>query len=365
MFKMRTYIFSGKGGAGKSTAAGAFALACAEHGKTLWADLDKNGAAIQRVLSPDGNIPHSNENVFPITYPNGLDCSGTSYTIDNLIGAATGIFNFEPIEPKRGRTKSEFDKYMDQFKGKYGMVAWNDMANIMFGFTTFPEMIAEIVELVDIVIACEEQDVEYLILDLEPTKGTKRLIQAALTSARSIENMKKEGESLFKRLIQKAATQPDIYRFLKSDFVKNGYDYANVLRNAMGNIVTGTYVLCCGPQISKVQEMEEDIIPFVKGRYTMYWSRQVHGTTSKQDSKVFQASIGGYVIDDVFKTPSGYIKKIHRKQIEHVKQMADKERLPVILIDHDDVLDYAKDTKRLEALRPIGRRMYRVIVGRR
>jgi cellulose biosynthesis protein BcsQ len=327
---MQIHAISGKGGVGKSTVSAALAMALAyQNKKTLLIDCDKGGKAIARTLSPEGKIN---------LVPNNFFCLG----IPNLIGGAVSSYNFTSLpradSPDAMQMASEgisresqFQKYISQFPEDYGFVAFNDMMSTFFGVNANPDQAADFVTLSKLILPAIRDDFDHLILDLEPTKGTSRLLKNIDNAARTLESMSKYGFLTLKMI---SAKFPDIRRFLDSPYFAKTEVYSERLREAAHAVSQADYLLVCGPESAKVQEMLDDTQPIVES---------------------YNGVIRGYAINDI-RHLEGREAESQKHQIAAVKKAGKAKSLPVIELAHNPLLaiDGASDHERQRELRKTG-----------
>ncbi len=356
---MKVIAVTGKGGAGKSTISGGLALELSKYGKTLWLDQDKEGAALERVLSPQDHVKVAPNRISPIEYSNGT-------TIDNLFGCGIAPLSFEPIMPKWGRTPEEWKEYESQFPEGFGMVAYNDMGNQCQGFSANPESVSELVYMLRITNEAKSKGIDYIVLDLESTKGTKRHIQSMLTACRSMQNLKSNMRGYLRILLSRAIKQvmkqqQDWERFFYSRLVDSADKDADEFRNAMEMIIPADYVLVCGTQKTKVDETLKQILPMIKNTYTMYWPSEKKGDEVIEVTKKVTPTLACYVVNRSSIDDDPELLRAEQNQIRRVEALAKKDKVKAMIIPYNRVLQYGSDEKVLDGLKQIGMMMYGAI----
>jgi hypothetical protein len=327
---MEIYAVSGKGGVGKTTVSASLALDFANNGKkTLLIDCDKKGKAITRTFSPEGKIS------IPTEY-------GAYFPIGNgkLVGGAIRDYSFESL-PRASSTEAEssnlpreaqFRKYLAQFQGEYGIGAYQDMMSTFFGVNSNPDQSLEFVMLSQLILGAKSQGIEKIVLDLEPTKGTARLLNNVKNAAQTLRNMSEYGFVTLKMI---SAKFPDVTRFLESEYIQNAELYGNRMMEVARRIAGARCVLVCGPEAAKVDEMFED---------------------TEQTILSFKGKIGGYVVNDI-RPYSGAEEESQKRQIERVEREGVSKVIPVIMVNHNPeiCMDNTKDSERRKVLSGIGR----------
>ena len=326
---MEVYAVSGKGGVGKTTVSGALSLVNTKYEKTLWVDCDKQGKAITRTISPEGKIkiPEKYGEIFQTNTPNLFGGAILNYEFKSLSRADSK----EAISSGINRDK-QFKEYIKQFKGIYGIGAYNDMMSTFFGVNSNPDQALDFAILSDIILNAKNTGIEKIFLDLEPTRGTSRLIKNSEQTARALKNMSKYGLPILTMIGFK---YPDIQRFLKGDYIKNADINGKIMMETVQTILDSKFILVCGPEVSKVDEMLYDTQKVVKS---------------------FGGKIDSYVINDI--RTHNTLKEIasQNRQIERVIEEGKKNHVPIIKIGHypELCIDNTKDKSRIETLTKIG-----------
>lgn len=322
---MEVYAVSGKGGVGKTTISSGIASALSKRDYTLIVDCDKRGRAIERTFFPEGSSLDisQRETVFPI--------------VEMLYGGTIPEYKFSSLlrADKKQSAKLrtiEFGKYMAQFPGDYGIAALQDMMSTFFGVNTNPESILSFITLSNILL--DTSFIENIVLDLEPTQGTSRLLNNASNTSRILRNMSQYG---FATLTAISAKFPDITRFLRSDYIKNADEYGRRIEQSSKKISEANYILVCGPEPAKVDEMLHDTEPIIES---------------------FGGRVCAYVINDIRrnKRKNTLEERCMEDQISKVKKVAKEKGIPAIEVAHDSTLcinDVTNENRRIK-LRIIG-----------
>ena len=317
---------SGKGGVGKSTISHAIAASLAHKGtKTLIIDCDKNGKATERTLFPSGDIKIE---------PNRISSTG----VDNLYAGAISPLEFWDLprmedmgEISAKKRNEQFGAFMNQFPREYGLVAYNVLFNQFFGVSSNPEQVADFISLMRILGSSERMGIEQIILDLEPTKGMKRMLGNATQTAKTLKAM---SEYSMAKVVTVGVQFPDIKRFLKTDYMKNAKVHGDSLMKYVGKVAGADYVLVCGPEGAMVDEMLEDTEPII---------RSYGGKTS------------GYVVNNCRGNLDGIEASMQEEEIGRVQRRAAPSRIPVYKVWHDSNLNSrVSDKDRISHLRGVG-----------
>lgn len=327
---MEVYAVSGKGGVGKTTISGGLALALAEDKPTLVVDCDKKGRAITRSLFPQGNPPDFGvrESINEIS--------------EKLYASAIPEYRYSPLSRANGETRIErnlqFERYLSQFPRDYGIAAFQDMMSTFFGVNTNPESILSFVNLSNLLLKAEKKGIESVVLDLEPTQGTSRLLKNASDTSRILKNMSQYGVATLTMI---SAKFPDITRFLKSDYIRNAEHYGNRIERSSGMLSGAKYILVCGQESAKVEEMLLDTKPLIEQ---------------------FGGKVSGYVINDI-RDCEEVEQRNAFVQINKVKKEGKRESLPVIETKHDPMLciDSIPDIQRRARLLHLGEKLRKAL----
>ncbi len=301
---MKVTIFAGKGGVGKSTSAAAFAMNKAKHGKVLVVDYD-GGHSLSRVFS----LPESPE-------ANRMVSTGIPYITLAVIDPLK--YRDISISQKCGH---DFDMYMQQFTGDYGLVPFCDMVTSFFGVPTDTSSVSRFASLTEAYYTAKETDIEYMIVDVEPTAGLERLLGSAEQIASSIKNLNQFGVM---RLTALGAFWPDIRAYLQSSYIKDANRFSARLTDTSDAMKTADYFIVSIPESSPVEEMGD-----------------VGSVISS-----YGGSISGYVINNIRGEPH------ESSQIRRVYEIADD--LPVFEVEHDHRLCHDDPHMKLQALRDVG-----------
>jgi cellulose biosynthesis protein BcsQ len=322
---MRICAVSGKGGVGKTTISSGLVSALAETATTLIVDCDKKGNAIRRTFFPEGDsldfsirgdMIKISGNLFAATIP---DC-----TFDSLRRADK--------KPSKKERDEEFREYMSQFPEDYGIVAFQDMMETFFGVNTNPEAVMRHITLSNLLLNANKKGIENVVLDLEPTQGTARLLTNATDTARILRNMSKYGVATLTMI---AAKFPDITRLLKSDYIKHADIYGQRIEVSAKMIREAKYLLVCGTESAKVDEMLLDTEPIIES---------------------FGGRVCGYVINDV-RNYTGAEKKSADTQKRRVEKIGMANGVSVVQVNHNPLLciDEVSNSERREELTKVGR----------
>lgn len=320
---------AGKGGVGKSTVSHGIAVALADRGeKTLIIDCDKDGKATRRVLFPSGN--------FKVT-PNDISDTG----VDNLYAGAAvpkeywDLPRMDDVESMSAKKRNvQFGKFMEQFPGRYGLVAYNILLNQFFGAATDPEKLSDLLSLTKILEDAERNGIERLVFDLEPTSGTRRMLRNATQTARTLKAM---SEYSMAKVIAVGVQFPDIKRFLKTAYMKNAKEHGDSLMKYAEQIVGADYILVCGPEISLVEEMFDDTEAVI---------RSYGGKVSK------------YVINNCRTNLEGIEASMQKDLLRRVRGVGAKKDISVYEVWHDSNLNSkVSDNDRLSHLREVGKKI--------
>jgi anion-transporting ArsA/GET3 family ATPase len=232
---IRTTIFAGKGGVGKSTLAASKAINSAYSGtRTRLADLD-GGRSIPRMLEFTEN--ESGE--------------GKKRLHKNLIAHVVDPFEFVSIIgcKKQGRS---FDDYMTQFKDDHGLVAFCDMITTFFGCPTDIATTQKFTTLVEHYQSWARYNVEHVVLDVEPTEGLRRLLTNSASITRSLRNLEQTGILALGAL---GVRWPDIAAYLRSSYIKQAQKYCARMEICVSHLRTADYFLVCIPEHEPIAQM--------------------------------------------------------------------------------------------------------------
>lgn len=223
-------IFAGKGGVGKSSIAAACAMRLIGKGhKTLLIDYDQG---------------HSLKTLLRLDDLSDLDLSGDikkAIQIHGLHLVIVDELSFVPIEEHQEKGLGT-SGYLKQFPGDLGLLAFCDMVTSFFGPPTAIDTTSQFLKLVTIIHSAIKYNFPYIILDVEPTAGLKRLLNSTNAIARSMKNLH---DNQLKLLALTALSWPDVAHFIRGEYVKYVDQYqprlesvAEIIRNAMFFLVT-------------------------------------------------------------------------------------------------------------------------------
>jgi anion-transporting ArsA/GET3 family ATPase len=301
---MKIKVVAGKGGVGKSTVSTMLAMyeAIELNRKVLLVDNDgKRAHTISRIMNFErkryvGNFMNQTE-------------------VENLFFTPVNPKNFHHVRPKKERLIS-IEDYLKQFPEDYGYYPIGDMANIFWGVPVDLVMVEKFLTLISIFHLALAEDIETMILDMEPTEGLERLINNVLTITKSMRGLKDGG--ILQSLIGQAFE--DIGAFFKGPYVRNADKYTERMEIATEAIKQADFILVCIPEIIPIEQMYE-IMSLVR-------------------------SIDGRVVGFVINNPRG----IDSEQ-RLINEFKEDWTLPVVMINHDDDICNIVDTqKRIKAL---------------
>lgn len=237
---MRTFIFCGKGGVGKTTSAVSLGLFLAKEGeKTLIVDYD-GGHSVQSTLCTvrsDSSVCINNIHLVQENL-----CLAVIESTDYL-----GIMDVK----KRG---DSVQIYLAQFPNESGIVPLADMVNSFFGVPTDTVLLQKFTTLVRILKQAEEDGFENIIIDVEPTAGLERFLSNAEGMMRSLRNLQKQG---IINLALLRAKWPDIAEYLSSGYIRNADQHCKDIRQAVEIIKEAFYFLVCTPESGPVKQVFE------------------------------------------------------------------------------------------------------------
>lgn len=234
---MKTRIFCGKGGVGKTISATSLALFLSRRGeKTLLIDCD-GGHSVTKTLGIADNL---HTNVVHTIEPNFYIVIIENPAYKNVMQA-----------------KSEglkLDQYFCQFPGHFGIVAFADMLHEFFGVPIDIPALQKFTALVIIIAALKSGEFSNIILDVEPTAGLERLLSHADAMVRTLRNLKKKG-MIFLATI--ALRWPDIADYISGEYMEDIDHYAKDIMSVVKTIKNAEYMLVCTPEFGPVTQMFE------------------------------------------------------------------------------------------------------------
>lgn len=324
---MEVIAVSGKGGVGKSVVASSIAVYHASQGKdALLIDCDKKGGAIQRTVFPQRTRGFSGNRI-------------VRTSLERLYAGAISPRLFEHILPGR-KSQGDFDEYMEQFEGPYGLVAYADMLKTFFGAPTSTGQTSELISLAELLAAAGERGIEKVVLDLEPTKGAIALLESSRDLARSLKNLR-DTKGWIKSVLKFG--MKDIIRFLDSKYMAESEGYLRTLTGAAQLMEDARFLLVTGPKPAMVDEMVGD---------------------AQEAIEDFGGGVEGYVVNDVRgeEILEAEEYESQQRQVARVKRLASEKNVPIAEIIHTPVLgiDSVSDEKRQQALRGVGRELVAV-----
>lgn len=234
---MKTTLFCGKGGVGKTISATSLALFLSRRGeKTLLIDCD-GGHSVLKTLGIAGNIP---TNSICTIKPNLHIVVVENPEYKNVLQAREqGI----PL-----------DQYFEQFPGHFGIVSFADMLHEFFGVPIDIPTLQKFAVLTTIISALGHEEFTNIILDVEPTAGLERLLSHADAMVRTLRNLKKRG---MKFLVSIAFRFPDIADYLSGEYVENIDQYTKDITLVVRTMKNASYILVCTPEFGPVTQMFE------------------------------------------------------------------------------------------------------------
>lgn len=304
---MKTTIFAGKGGVGKSTSSVACALSQAEKEKVLLIDYD-GGHSLARVLAFEGREFKGNV---------------INYTgIQNLYLAVVDDFCFtDVVKMKQLDNRNVYD-YLAQFKGDYGLLPFLDMITNFFGAPTDISSTSKFLSLIFLYHDAKAKGIERIVIDVEPTAGLQRLLNGTEAVTRSLRNLQGSGWMTIKTI---GAKWPDIAAYMKSDYIKNAGFYTDRMIEVSDVIKCARYVIVTIPESSPVAQMG--------------------------DVKKLITSFGGNVVGYV-------INNIRHESHEHEqikKVLTSAGEILVAHVEHDIRLCDSNPSLRRKTLKEVGR----------
>lgn len=234
---MKTTIYTGKGGVGKSTLAASRAISLAINGtRTRLADLD-GGRSIPRMLAFDEKESDD----------------GKKRVHKNLIAQVIDPFEYLSIAECKRQGKS-FDWYMAQFREDHGLVAFCDMITTFFGCPTDITTTQKFTSLVELYHSWQRYDVAHAVLDVEPTEGLRRLLTNSESITRSLQNLGSTGTLALGAL---GVKWPDIAKYLKSSYMKQASKYCARMESCVTHLRAADYFLVCIPEHEPIAQMTD------------------------------------------------------------------------------------------------------------
>lgn len=230
---MNVQISAGKGGVGKTNIAVALALLLAGRGqKTALIDYD-GGHSVATTLGLDGLIK-----------PNTL------YKVrPNLSVAVIEEDGYKSI----GETKRDGEstaKYLAQFPGDLGIIAFTDMIYEFFGVPTDISTVQKFIWLVRTMMNLEWSKFEQVVIDVEPTAGLERLLAKAPAMVRSLRNLR---QNRF-QLLALGVKWPDIAAFLKGPYMDDIETHLLRMQKVAKAMQDAHYYLICVPELSPIKQ---------------------------------------------------------------------------------------------------------------
>ncbi len=232
---MKTTVFAGKGGVGKSTMAAAYALFQAQHLKV--AILNYDGAhAIPRIL----NIESPPPNKFS---PTG---------IENIYLSLLASPSIQFVDEINRSNQEQRMAYLKQFKGDYGYLAYVDLVSSFTGVPCDLSQIGKFCALVEHSHKAQEKEFSQIIIDVEATAA----LESMLTSSRRLIDRIRGTVQKHRTLLTLAAvTFPLVGDFLKSEYFSNFNNYSVRLERTVSFLQNADYFLVCIPEETPVLEM--------------------------------------------------------------------------------------------------------------
>ena len=234
---MKTYIFAGKGGVGKTNSAVALGLLLSKSGqKTVIIDYD-GGHSVKNTLGVGGEV-----------VPNVID------EVDEKLSVAV-IENTGYKTILQARQEGiPIKQYFSQFPGDSGIIPFGDMLHCFFGAPTDISGPQKFALLVSIMMTIIKDGYENVIIDVEPTAGLERLLSGADSMVRSLRNLSKTGRVTLTVL---GAKWPDIASYLKSDFFANVDRYAKRIEDTVAVIKAASFFIVCTPESGPIRQTFE------------------------------------------------------------------------------------------------------------
>ncbi len=310
---MNITIAAGKGGVGKSTTIGSFALGLAAFSyQTLAIDLD-GGYALSRVLAlnPDRFKPNLIQDT----------------DISNLKIAPVRRYEFENILDVKNQGGTVQD-YLNQFEDEYGILAFCDMITTFFGVPTDVDNTAKFISLSKLLRESSELGLDEVLIDIEPTQGLERLLGSIHSVQRSITNLQGTGLMTLTALGTK---WPDIKTFLRGEYIKKGIYHADNMGKTIDMLKNSDTYLICKPDKSSVDQMLNEVTDLIS---------------------TLGSTVRGYVINDIREEDH------EPKQIERVEKISGSKEVSLFKFPHDLALCEGGAVKRREALRQYGYKIH-------
>ena len=232
---MKTYIFAGKGGVGKTNSTVALGLHLASTGmKTCIVDYD-GGHSVAWALGREAILP-----------------GRTTRVAQNLSVAVIEEHEFQAIaECKKNGTSLE--TYLTQFPDDLGIIPLADMVNAFFGVPTDVAALSRLAQLVRILSEAEEK-YDAMLIDVEPTAGLAHMLSNIEATARSLVNLNNQG---IVKLAVLGATWPDIAGYLKSKYIRNAEKYAGRLAQSAKILKGARYNIVATPEEGPIKQTED------------------------------------------------------------------------------------------------------------
>ena len=226
---MKVLMSCGKGGVGKTFSSSALALNCARAGhKTALVDYD-GGHSVAKTFALTQTL--KSNVVQKIEFEDNLFVA----VIDN-----THYFDIKTAQKSGEPTAQYFRDYMAQFPEDLGLMGWADLPSSFWGVPTEPEALQRYLTLVMVLTRLKEQKFEYVFVDIEPTAGFKRMIQAGPIIAAGLKNLDEQGKMIVMLI---GAKWPDIRQYIESDYVIDSNDYMDNMLSAAAMIRDANYFL--------------------------------------------------------------------------------------------------------------------------
>lgn len=231
---MKAFMFCGKGGVGKTNSAVALALHCAGEGKkTLVIDHD-GGHSVPGTLGLEAPV-----------VGNQLQRVKPALSI-----AVVGNSSFTSFMDSKNAGGS-LPVYLSQFPDDYGILAFTDMINDLFGVPTDVACLQKFITLVVLLHQAARENFEIVIIDVEPTAGLERLLVKSQSTVRSLRNLKKKG---WLTLAAVGTAWPDVAGFLAGDYIKNVDMHCERIEWTVRLFQAAGYYLVCVPEAGPVTQ---------------------------------------------------------------------------------------------------------------